>query len=341
MMKQFSKSTGKTIAEEFAIKTRNEQKREKLTHYTPVIILAALCAFFTITCPDSFFTLHNLRIIFNQLSVTLIIAIGLTFVTVIGCTDLSVDGVVALGGCVLSILILNNKNSNDLGILGVLVCIFIGALCGLISGAIHVRFKVTSFMVTYAMMAIADGVALMSYGGHFATIQDETLIRVPQISFLGIPLITWIAVAIFVIACIVQRKTAFGRHLYAIGANEAIPRITGINVSKLKVIVFMISGVCFAAAGILSALRLGYGIVDIGDGQFFPAQAAVIIGGTPLSGGKGGVLHTLVGSMIITVLDVGLLLMGVNAYIRTGVQGVIIVAAVILSVRRNGRLICK
>ena len=293
MMKQFSKSTGKTIAEEFAIKTRNEQKREKLTQYTPVIILAALCVFFTITCPDSFFTLHNLRTIFNQLSVTLIIAIGLTFVTVIGCTDLSVDGVVALGGCVLSILILNNKNGNDLGILGVLICILIGALCGLISGVIHVKFKVTSFMVTYAMMAIADGVALMSYGGHFATIQDETLIRVPQISFLGIPLITWIAMAIFVIAYIVQRKTAFGRHLYAIGANESIPRVTGINVNKLKVIVFMISGVCFAAAGIISFFKRGHRDMGIVDGEFFPPQIAGIFSGAPPScGGKGVFSHS-------------------------------------------------
>lgn len=337
----FSKNSCATITEEFAVKAKQEREREKLTQTMPLVILVVLFVFFSIACPGSFLTMYNLKTILNQLSITLIIAIGLTFVTVIGCTDLSVDGVVALGGCALSMLVLNNKNANNLGWFGVILCILIGALCGLTSGMIHVKFKVTSFMVTYAMMAIADGFALMSYGGLFATIKDASLGQIPQISLLGIPLITWISLAIFAIAYIVQQRTAFGRHLYAVGANEAIPRMTGINVDRLKVIVFMCSGVCFAIAGILSALRLGYGIVDIGNGQFFPAQAAVVIGGTSLSGGKGGVLNTLVGSLIITVLEVGLLLLGVNTYIRTGIQGLIIVAAVVLSVRRSGRLICK
>lgn len=342
MVKFSSKRSGMTIAEEFVQKTKQEQNRDKLTQIMPVVVLVVLFIFFSIACPDgSFFTLYNFRTILNQLSITLIIAIGLTFVNLIGCTDLSVDGVVALGGCILSMLVLNNKNGNNLGWFGVIICVLIGALCGLVSGAIHVKFKVSSFMVTYAIQAMASGFALMSYGGLFATILDEGLVGIPQISILGIPLITWISLMVFAVAFVIQERTAFGRHLFAIGANESIPRMNGINVDLVKTVVFMISGACFAIAGILSALRLGYGIVDIGLGQFFPAQAAVVIGGTSLSGGKGGMLNTLIGALIITVLEIGLLLMGVNTYIRTGVQGLIIVVAVVLSIRRTGRMISK
>lgn len=337
----YIKNNATTIVEEFAMKTKQEQRREKLTNIMPLIILLCLCAIFSIACPASFPTLYNLRTILNQLSITLIIALGITFVILTGSVDLSVDGIVALTGCLLSVLVLNSKSAANLGIVGVVIVVLAGTLCGFISGMFLVKFKISSFMVTYAMSAIAMGFALMSYGGLFATIKDTYLLSVTSKSFLGIPAITWFAFLIFAIAYLIQEKTAFGRYMYAIGTNETIPKMTGINVNKVKVGVFMWAGACMALAGIISALRLGYGIVDIGEGQYFPAQAAVVVGGTSLSGGKGGVVNTLIGSMIITVLEIGLLLMGVNTYIRTGVQGLIIVIAVILSVHRTGRTICK
>ena len=203
-----------------------------------------------------------------------------------------------------------------------------------------VKFKVSSFMVTYAMSAIAMGLALMSYGGLFATIKDPFIIDTinKPFRYSGYYMD---CVCCFVISYVIQEKTPFGRYMYAVGTNEVIPRMTGIKVDKVKIGVFMWSGACLAIAGMISSLRLGYGIVDIGLGQYFPAQAAVVVGGTSLSGGRGGVVNTLVGAMIITVLEIGLLLLGVNTYIRTGVQGIIIVIAVILSVHRTDRTICK
>lgn len=196
-------------------------------------------------------------------------------------------------------------------------------------------------MVTFGMMAVAKGFGIMSYGGRFASITDPFLMAIPAASFLGIPLITWISFAMLVLMFIVQEKTPFGRHMYAVGTNEIIPRVTGINVDRVKIKAFVWSGVCLAIAGILGALRLGRGEIDVGAGQFFPAMAAVAIGGTSLSGGRGGVLNTLVGALIITVLNNGLLLLGVNTYIRSGVQGLIILVAVALTVSRSGRIICK
>ena len=330
-----------SIVDEFVQKIEREQREAKLISWAPLIVLLVLSGLFSILAKDSFPTPGNIVSLLNQLSTTLIIALGLTFVTLIGSVDISVDGVVGLAGSVMSVLILNSKNDNNFGILGAVFAIVIGALFGFLSGTIHVKFKVSSFMVTFGMLAVARGFAIMSYRGLFAEIYDPFLMSIPAGRLLGIPLITWISFILLGIALVLQEKTPFGRHMYAVGTNEAIPRMTGVNVENTKVKAFIWSGICLAVAGILGALRLGRGEVDIGLGQFFPAQAAVVIGGTSLSGGRGGVLNTLVGSLIITVLNNGLLLLGVSTYIRTGVQGLIILVAIGLSVSRSKRIICK
>lgn len=333
--------SGTTVAEEFIIKTQREQKKASLVQVMPVIVLIILVAFFSIVCPESFLTLYNLKTILSQLAITLIIALGITFVNLTGSVDLSVDGVVGLAGSLLSVLVLNSKYATNLGVFGVLLSILAGMACGLVSGMIHVKAKISSFMVTYAMCSVAKGFAVMSYDGLFANITDPFLLSIPGASFLGIPAITWIAFGLLAVAWIIQKKTAFGSYMYAIGTNEAVPRMTGVNVNRVKVGVFVWAGACMALAGVLAALRLGSGVVDIGDGQYFPAQAAVVIGGTSLAGGEGGVINTFIGSLVVTVLNVGLLLMGVNTYIRSGIQGLIIVAAVALTVLRSNRAICK
>lgn len=333
--------TGGTIAEEFIIKTQREQKKASLIQVMPVIVLMILVAFFSVMCPESFLTLYNLKTVLSQLAITLIISLGLTFVNLTGSVDLSVDGVVGLAGSLLSVLVLNSKYATNFGVFGVAVSILAGMACGFLSGLIHVKAKISSFMVTYAMCFVAKGFAVMSYDGLFANITDPFLLSIPAASFLGIPVITWSSLAVLAAAWIIQHKTAFGGYMYAVGTNEAVPRMTGVNVDRVKIGVFVWAGACMALAGVLAALRLGSGVVDIGEGQYFPAQAAVVIGGTSLAGGKGGVLNTLIGSLVVTVLNVGLLLMGVNTYIRSGIQGLIIVAAVALTVLRGSRAICK
>ena len=330
-----------SIVEEFAQRISKEQRKAKLMQWAPVIVLIALIALFSATCIDSFPTPYNVVNMLNQLSITLLIALGLTFVTLLGSVDLSVDGVVGLAGSILSVLVLNTKNANNFGILGVIAVIGVGALCGFLSGAIHVKFRISSFMVTFGMMAVAKGFGIMSYGGRFASISDPFLMAIPSASFLGIPMITWISLVMLGVMYVVQERTAFGRHMCAVGTNEMLPRMTGINVDNVKIKAFVWSGVCLALAGILGALRLGRGEIDVGSAQFFPAMAAVAIGGTSLSGGRGGVLNTLVGALIITVLNNGLLLLGVNTYVRSGVQGLIILVAVAFTVSRSGRTICK
>lgn len=330
-----------TITEEFAQGIRKEQREAMLMRWAPVMVLVILIIVFSITCYESFPTVTNLLAILNQLAIPLLISLGLTFVIMLGSIDLSVDGVVGLAGSVVTVLVLNTKNGNNLSLIGVVIAIALGAISGLIVGAIHVKLKVPSFMVSFGMSSITTGLGILSYGGLPATIKDPLLMKIPSIDIVGVPLITCVAIGMFLIAYILQEKTAFGRYIYAIGTNENIPRMTGINVDRIKIWVFVWSGICLGVAGVLGALRLGRGEVAIGIGSMFPAQAAVVVGGTALSGGKGGVVNTLVGSLIMTVLNDGLLLLGVNTYIRTGVQGVIILIAVALTVSHSSRTISK
>jgi ribose transport system permease protein len=167
------------------------------------------------------------------------------------------------------------------------------------------------------------------------------MVQLPKIAFLGIPFITWVALIMLLVCIFIQEFTAFGRYIYAVGTDESILHAVGVSVNRVKVKVFMLAGLCFGIAGMLGAIRLGQGQIGVGTGLMFPAQTAVVVGGTSLAGGKGGVINTIVGVLIMTVLANGLLIIGVNPYIRTGIEGVIILVAVALTVAHGAKIISK
>jgi Ribose/xylose/arabinose/galactoside ABC-type transport systems, permease components len=330
-----------TITEEFTQKIKAEQRSSNIMKWAPVFVLIALIAFFSITCSTSFPVLSNVIAILNQLAIPLIIAVGLTFVIIIGSMDLSIDGVVGMTGSMFSVLVLNNQNGNNLGLFGVVIVLVLGLLSGTFIGTIHVKAKVPTFMVSFGMSSIASGIAILSYHGIPATILDPTFVSLAKADVLGIPFIALIAIIVFVIALVLQNYTSFGRYVYAIGTNETVTQMSGININKIKVGVFAFCGLCLAVAGILGSMRLGHGEIMIGVGTMFPAVTAVVVGGTSLAGGKGGVVNTLVGTLIITVLNNGLILIGTNPYIQTAVQGTIILVAVALTIKHSSNQISK
>lgn len=333
-------NTSLSIAEEFSLRIRSERRKAGIIKIAPIIVLFVLIAVFGIINVE-FLSLSNLLIILKQLSIPLILALGLTFVILIGSIDLSIEGVMALSGCLASIIILNSKTAIDLGVLGIIIVLAIGTLSGLVTGVLHVKAKLPSFMVSFGISSIAAGFALLCYKGVPATIKHPVFVSLNKDYFLGLPLLTWIALAVFIIAYILQEYTAFGRYIFAIGDNESIPRQTGINVERIKILVFMWSGFCIGLAGLIGLARSGRGDLLIGKGNLFTAITAVVLGGTILSGGKGGVINTLLGALIVTVIQNGLILMGVNPYIQSAVQGIIIVTAVALSVTRGKKVIIK
>ncbi|TCS81141.1 monosaccharide ABC transporter membrane protein (CUT2 family) [Muricomes intestini] len=329
------------IREEFAAKVKADNRKEKLMKWAPVGVLAALILVFCILKGRSFLSLSNLVSILNQWSLPLLVALGLTFVIMIGSIDLSIDGTVGMVGSLTAIFVANSKNTVNLGVLGFLLAILCSVVVGFLIGVIHVKFKIPSFMVSFAFMNICIGIGMLSYSGKPATIRDPLMMAIPKASFLGVPVITWIAIAVLVLCYYIQEYTPFGRHVYAVGTDETIPKAVGINVNKVKIKVFTLAGFCYGVAGVIGALRLGQGQIAIGTDQMFPAQAAVVIGGTALTGGKGGVMNTVVGTLIMTVLINGLTMMGVDPNIKTGIQGVIILAAVILTIKHGSAVISK
>lgn len=330
-----------SITEEFAEKVKNENRNDRLMKLAPIFVLIALIAVFTAACGGGFVSGKNLLNILNQMALPLVVALGLTFVIMLGSIDLSIDGTVGMAGSLFACLVLNSESQTDLGIWGVVIAVGISMLCGLAIGLCHVYLKIPSFMASFAFMYICKGIGMLSYQGHPPTILDPAIAALPTASFLGIPFITWIAIAMFALCYFIQERTAFGRHIYAVGTNESIPRSVGVSVEKVKIGVFSLAGFLFGVAGVIGAIRLGQGQIAIGAGKMFPAQAAVVVGGTSLAGGKGGVTNTIVGVLIMTILDNGLLMLGVNPNIRTGIQGVIILVSVILTVPRGAKVISK
>lgn len=330
-----------TIQEEFAEQVRQEHRSAVIMKTAPIFVLVGLIVVFTMINGISFISPTNLVNILNQLALPLVVALGLTFVIMIGSIDLSIDGAVGMAASVFACLVMNNMFPNDYGIWGVVITLVIGCLVGLLIGLSHVYLRIPSFMASFAFMYICKGVAYLSYRGQFPTIMDPLFMSLAKAQWLGVPFVTWVAVLMFFVCWYIQEYTAFGRYIYAVGTNEGVLRSVGVSVEKVKVGVFTLAGFLFAVAGILGAIRLGFGQVVIGSGKMFPAQAAVVVGGTALSGGKGGVVNTIVGVLIMTVLDNGLIMMGIDPNIRTGVQGVIILVSVVLTAARGAKVISK
>ncbi|WP_238418652.1 ABC transporter permease [Gordonia sp. 'Campus'] len=294
----------------------------------PLVALLALCVVFSFTA-DSFFTLGNLNAIIQQAAIPLILAMGATLVILIGSVDLSIEGVMAASGLTFVLLAANSVNGNDLGLFAVLIAVGVGALFGLVNGVLHAVAKVPSFLVTLGTWFVGLGVATVLFGTSTPQLADAGLGEWAQGSLLGIPIIVVFAVVALLVTWFLCRCTPLGTQTYAIGGDEAVSKVTGINVVRTKVVLFTIAGVMSGLAGVLATIRLGVGDVGVGSGNLFLTLSAVVVGGTLLSGGRGGPLHSLVGILLLVVLGNGLLLSGASPYVQQGAQGVIIVAAVI------------
>ncbi len=337
-----TRGTAMTIPQEFAEKIKRASYKDKIMSIAPILVLVAMILVFSLILGfNVFLAPTNIAAILKQLAIPLCVALGLTFVIMIGSIDLSIDGAVGLSGSLAGVFVANEVFNFDLGLFGVALAILAVVLVGFLIGVVHVYLRVPSFMASFAFMYICQGIGRVSYHSRILQITDPMMLGMSNLTILGIPFITWVSLVMFVICLFIQEYTAFGRHVYAVGTNEAIPRSAGVNVNWVKVRVFMLAGLLSGVAGVLGAIRLGIGQIQIGEDQMFPAQAAVVIGGTALSGGKGGVQRTLVGVLIMTILNNGLLMCNVSAYITDGVQGLIILICVILTCAHGKTVISK
>ena len=333
-------STSTTIGESVTT-TRGAQIKKFVVGAGPLVALVALVVFFAIASP-TFSQPGNLSILLTQLSILLVIGVGLTFVILLGSIDLSVEGVMASSSLVFVLFAANDRNDFEFGLLAVVAGILTGSLFGLVNGVLHVRLGIPSFMVTLGTGAIGIGLATVLFGGRAPRLLDEGLRAWGVGSTAGLSNLVFIAIVVLGLAFFVQRFTRVGRYGYVIGGDEPIAKLSGINIRKYKISSFVLSGTASGIAGVMAATQLGVGDTTIGTGFLFTAITAVVLGGTLLVGGRGGVIRTLIGVAIITVLANGLILVGVDPYIQTAVQGLVIVVAVIASgwsLRRRVRVI--
>ena len=327
-----------TIAAQFVQKVKSDARRAVIRRYAPVIVLAVmtLCSMIFVR---GFMTWDNLVNLMFQMALPLILATGLTFVLLIGSIDLSLEGVMGFSGSVFVLLIPNSVNNNNFGFFSVIIILLFGIFIGFINGVVHVKLRIPTFMLTFAIGVIVRGFGILSYSSIPPSIRSDAVIEFSRGSFLGIPNITLTAFGIFFLGCIILNYTAFGRAVYAIGDNEQAAHTAGININRVKIMIFMLCAAMVSIAGILGAIRLKLGLVGIGDNMLFPTIAAVTVGG--ITPGIGGMLQTFVGVLIYTELDNYLTLLGVDPLYRQAIQGIIILIAVAFSATRNRKIIVK
>jgi ribose transport system permease protein len=259
----------------------------------------------------------------------MVLAIGMTFVIMQGSIDLSIEGLMAVSSLSFAMMVLNSRTDIDLGVLGAALAVLVGTGFGLISGIVVTRMRVPSFMVTLGVWSVTSGIAMLLSGGVPPLIRDESIRAFGLGTTLGVPNLTSVALVLLGISLVLQTHTRFGRYSYMIGGGEDLARLSGVPVDRYKVLVFAFSGCMAGLAGVMESARVGIGHSEIGPGQMFAAITAVVIGGTWLSGGRGGVLQSAVGVLIIAVLGSGMIYLGISPYLQRAVQGAIILIAVV------------
>lgn len=296
------------------------------------IALIVLIIIFAVINPDSFPTVLNLQTVLDQASTPLIVGVGATLVILLGCIDLSVEGLMSSCGLIFVLLSANSRTSADLGLSAIAVGVLLGALLGLANGLVHTQLKIPSFIVTLGMGFVGFGIATLLFGNEqLPFLADGGIKEWPTEKFLGLTRSFWLAAVVVAIGVIVSRYTRLGRFTYAIGNNEQIARDNGVAVARYKVAVFAVAGGCSGLAGVLTMMQLGSAPARVGIGVLFLTIAAVVIGGTSLGGGKGGILRTAVGVLILTVINNGLIHSGVSPNVQTAVSGGVLVVAIIMA----------
>lgn len=273
--------------------TRNTGAASLIQSQGPLVAFLVLCAIATMFFP-TFLTPVNLANVLRQVSLIGVISIGMTFVILSGGIDLSVGSTAAVAA------VLAAKLSGEFALITVLIPILAGVCIGGINAVLITRVKIPPFIATLAMMLGARGLAFVLSGGE--PVGSDTSGWFSQIAkgdILGIPCIGVVFILALGVAIIVAKHTTFGRSVYAIGGNEEAARMMGLNVNRSKMLVYMICGGCAATAGMLHALRIGSGRPDAAEGWELTAIAAVVIGGTSLTGGIGKMSHTLYGVLIL------------------------------------------
>lgn len=295
-----------------------------------MIGLVALCVVIAFRS-DSFLTYENIMNVLRQSAQNIFIASGMTIILIAGGIDLSVGSVVGLVGVMVGTMV----NDGMPILLAVGICLVVGALMGTFNGMILSRTTLPPFIVTYALMTILRGGIYVYTGGTTVRIDDRSFIAVGTGYTLGIPNPVWYMTVILVIVYLILNRTKLGRHIYAIGGNEKAAEFSGIDVKNVRLFVYVFSGIMAAVAGIVLAARSYSGQPTAGTGAEMDAIEACVLGGCSMSGGYGFIGGTIIGALIIAIMNNGLNLMRIDSYWQMVAKGVIVLIAVYVDYVKN------
>ncbi len=306
------------------------------------VALILVFTYFAIAAPN-FLSVANAVLISKHVAINAFLAIGMTYVIITGGIDLSVGSVVGLTSMIAGYLLLNGI---DLGLgwsiqfntleIVAMVCL-VGVFVGWVNGLLITRLNVAPFIATLGMLYIARGAALLMSGGRtFPNLNgnpdygSHTFPFIGTGNLLGIPVMIWILIAVTLVATYIAQRSPLGRHIYATGGNERGAELSGVRVRRVKMFVYMFSGLMAAIVGIIIASQLK--AAHPATGEFFElnAIAAAVLGGTSMSGGRGRIWGTIVGAFVIGILSDGLVMMGVSSFWQMVIKGLVIVAAVVI-----------
>lgn len=314
-----------------------DEKREQRTlqdwiqDLGPFVMLFGLMILFTFTS-EQFLTEGNLLDNVAKNAVTLLlVSLAGTFPILQQSIDLSVESIVLLTGVVTVILI----SQFGLGLLAIPLAIGAGMLAGLFNGIVFTKLKVPSFLVTLGTLSVLAGVGKIITGGSTITFRDPAIRTISTGEVLGIPnLVLW-GLLIYVATIILAFRTKFGRYCFALGENERVVELAGAKVDRYKIYPFVLSGLLCGTAGVLLTLRISSASPNIGSGLLLPSIAAIVMGGTALTGGVGGPHRTILGVLVIAVLNNGMNLLGIDSFVQEIILGLVVVAAVAMSIDRE------
>lgn len=297
-----------------------------------ILALIILMVFVSVLNP-TFLQANNLMNLMRQLIINGFIALGMTFVILTGGIDLSVGSTLALTSAIFAGLLQNGVNTG----LAILITVGLGLVLGLINGLLITKGKLAPFIVTLATMTIFRGLTLVYTDGRpIAGPKDNFAFKfLGKGQFFGIPFQVILFILAFLLLWIILNKTTLGRKIYAVGGNEKASYISGINIDKVKICVYVVSSLMAVLSGLVLTSRLNSAQPTAGAAYEMDAIAAVVLGGTSMTGGSGSLTGTLIGILILGVLNNGLNLLGVSSFYQQIVKGIVILIAVLIDRKRN------
>ncbi|MCP4317874.1 MAG: ABC transporter permease [Hyphomicrobiales bacterium] len=315
--------------------------RENLQKWAPLLVLIALILFFSAANPN-FLSVRNFARITMAATPALMISLGITFIIIMGSIDLSMEGAVAVCAVVFATLFLSLGGVlNSWAWVALPAALVVGSIFGLINGLVHVRLKIPSFMASLSMGFVGIGLSLLMTGGDRIRVEDPIFRSLLTERVLNFPLMVYFAGLALLVAWFIQSRTRIGRNFYAVGGGEELAHASGLNVNRVRVIGFMIAGVFYALGALFAVARIGIAETATGYNLMFISITSVVVGGTALWGGIGGVWNTLVGVLIVNVIANGMIVIGLPRYVQDGVLGVLVILAVYLSTDRKSLAFVK